>query len=218
MSQPISGQVGQQGPIASGTPQIAVRQGNYGELIATELNPAYYEQALRQNVFSVAQVSATAAIALAAGGATLVLFNPNNSGKNLALIDVVLTIEAQTAATQIESFYLAGAATGATQTLTTPLTPQPALVGSGATAQGKALVSSTFSNIAVPLRYIGSFAQAATATSGVATIVSMKDEIKGAIIVPPGSYVGIYGLTGGTVGDLSIAASMTWMELSAAII
>jgi hypothetical protein len=217
--QQVTGQIGQTGPVATGAPGIPVRQSNYGDVVVSALNGRYYEQSVRGNVFIACQTASTAAIALAAGGATLTLANPNNSGKNLVLLDLVLTIEAQTAATQQLSFYLAGAVMGATQTFTTPLAAYSnVFVGTAASPTGKTSVSASFSNTAVPYRYICSISQALTNTTGVVTICSVKDDIGGALIVPPGSYVGIYGLTGGTVGDASIAASLTWAELSSAIL
>jgi hypothetical protein len=217
--QQVTGQIGQTGPVASGAPGIPVRQSNYGDLIISELNGRYYEQSVRGNVFVACQTAGTTAIALTTGGATFTLSNPNNSGKNLVLLDLVLTIEAQTANTQQVSFYLAGAVMGATQTYTTKLTPYSNLiVGTAASPTGVPAVSTTFSGTAVPIRYICSISQAATATTGVVTICSVKDDIGGAVIVPPGSYVGIYGLTGTTIADATIAASLTWAELSSAIL
>jgi hypothetical protein len=212
--QQVTGQVGSQGPVASGASGAPLRQGNFGDLIVTELNPQFYEQSLRGNVFCAAQVSATAAIALTTGGATFTLSNPLNSGVNLALIDLIITTEAQTAATQLMSFQLGGAVMGATQTYTTKINAYSNVVtGVAAAPKGIPAVSTSFSGTAVAVRYIGSLVQAATATSGVPTVTSFKDQINGAIVIPPGSYVGIYGLTGGTVGDASIAASITWAEI-----
>lgn len=185
-----------------------------GETGVSEIQARYYENAYRGNTFVAAQTAVTAAIAAAAGGATFQLFNPSTSQKNLVLLDIVVTLGAMTAQTAEVAFQLAGAATGATQTLTTPLTTYSSIVGGSNKSTGIALVSSTFSATAVPLRYLGAFAQAATATPGVATVVSFKDEIAGAIIIPPGSYVGVYGLTGGTIGDASIACSATWAEVA----
>jgi hypothetical protein len=216
--QQVTGQVGTIGPVASGSPAVPARQGNYGEIMVSELNGRYYEQSLRGNVFVCAQTAGTALIAAAAGGVTLQLFNPSNSLVNLAILDITVTIEAATAQTAMESVYLCGNSTGATQTLTTPLTAYSSQVGGGRVASGKPLVSSTFTNSANPLRYLGSFAMGATATSGINTLTSFKDDVGGLIIVPPGSFVGIYGLTGGTVGDLTIASSISWVELSSVIL
>jgi hypothetical protein len=199
--------------LADGANPVA-RSGKTGETIVSELQGRYYENAYRGNIFVAAQTAATAAIAVTTGGATFQLFNPSTSQKNLVLLDIVVTLEAMTAQTAEVAFQLAGAATGATQTLTTPLTTYSSIVGGANKSTGVALVSSTFSNAAIPLRYLGAFAQAATATPGVATVVSFKDEIAGAIIIPPGSYVGIYGLTGGTIGDASVACSATWAEVA----
>jgi hypothetical protein len=217
--QQITGQVGQTGPITSGAPGIPIRQGNYGEVVVTELHGRYYENSIRGNVFCACQTAAAAAIALAAGGATLTLSNPNNSQKNLILQEIVLTIEAQTAATQQVSFYIGGAVMGATQTYTTKLNPYSNIVvGTAAAPTGIPAVSTTFSNTAVPYRYVCSISQAATATTGVTTVCSVKDDIGGAIIIPPGSYIGVYGLSGGTLANASIASSIVWAEFSSVIL
>lgn len=194
---------------------ITVARGDrQGNITVSQCNARYYENAYRANTFVAAQTAGLAAIAATTGGATLVLFNPNNSGKNLVLADVTVTMEAETNATQQVAIQLAGNATGATQTLTTPLTAYSSLVGGGTVATGKPLVSSTFTNSANPLRYLGAFGQSANATAvGTPTVCSFKDEIAGAIIVPPGSFVGVYALTGGTIADVTLASSMTWVEL-----
>jgi hypothetical protein len=192
-----------------------LRGARKGGLVSQDVGGRYEEAAYRGAVFTAAQTAGTAAIALAAGGATLCLFNPTNSTKNLSLLDVTVTCEAQTGALQQVSIGLAGAATGTTQTQTTPLTTRSSLVGSANNSSGIALVSSTFSNTAVYLRWLMSLGQLAAGTStGAAPVLSsVKDDIGGAIIIPPGSYVGIYALTGGTVGNVTLVSSMTWEEI-----
>jgi hypothetical protein len=192
-----------------------LRGARKGGLVSQDVGGRYEEGAYRGVIFTAAQTAGTAAIALAAGGATLQLFNPNNSKVNLSILDITVCLEAQTGLLQQVAVQLGGAATGATQTLTTPLTTNSSLVGSKYTSQGVALVSSTFSNTAIALRYLASYGQLATGTStGIPAILnSVKDEIAGAIMIPPGSYVGVYALTGGTVGDITFSNSITWEEI-----
>ncbi len=192
----------------------AVSTGWHNELVKSDLVPRYAYLNFAGSVFTAAQTAGTVAIALTTGGTTLVLFNPNNSGKNLVLLSACVTLEAEVNATQQASVLLGGAATGATQTLTTPLAAQSGLVGNGVVAAAKPLVSSTFTNTAVALRYLGAFGQSANATAvGTPTITSFKDEIAGEIVVPPGAFVGVYVLTGGTLADVTLASSFSWAEL-----
>jgi hypothetical protein len=185
---------------------------------STDFFPRYFKRAVNASLFVAAQTAGTALIAKTTGGTTLQLYNPPASGVNMVVVDCVVTVEANTAITQQVSIYICGAAMGATQTITTPLTPLPSLVGSSVTAQGGAAVSTTFSNAAIPLRYISSLAMAATATTGVNSLTAERDEIAGTLVIPPGSYIGIYGLTGGTIGDVTIAASFSWVELPTGVL
>jgi hypothetical protein len=196
-----------------------MRQGNYGEATVSELQPKYYENSLRGNTFTAAQTTGEALINLAAGGATFVLFNPTNSGRNLILQTVVVTVTSITGGNGNAAILLGGNTTGTTQTLTTPLIVYNTVVGSTTAGVGKALSSSTFSNTAVGLRYLGSWVQGNVTTPATwQTLTYFKDDVAGEIVIPPGSYVGVYDVGSLTLADAAIATSMSWTELNATVL
>ena len=86
----IQGQVGPSST-QSNTPGAtpAIRQGQLGDVIVTELHGRYYEQAYRGNLFTLSVSTAaavTAYVGAAAGTPQLAVYNPLNSGKNLVPI------------------------------------------------------------------------------------------------------------------------------------
>lgn len=217
MSLPITGQAQglfQQISQKSGTPQ-AFSSGWHNEMLVSELLPRYAAAVLAGSVFSASQ---TAPAALTAAGTTttgIVLFNPLGSNKNLILLDATVGVTPVTLATVHVDVILGGAQqlTGAL-TLTTSITIANNLIGSATSSVAKAGTgSNTIANTPLGLRIIGSWESTVLTTSGGATASAaiLKDEIAGAVIVPPGALVCTYGI--GTVADGTVEAALTWMEL-----
>jgi hypothetical protein len=184
---------GQVGPIAStgiGT-QVALRSGQLGDQIMSELHGRYYEGAYRQNRFIVANQAAQAvSIALATTYTGLVLSNPLGSAVNLVLEKVGLTLSAAPAAIAPLGLLL-GYNGSADIAHTTPSTTLRNSFMGGAAPVGKVDTAATLSGtLTVGPMLMSGFTAAALPSASPALI-----DMEGSIILPPGGYVGIYALT-----------------------
>lgn len=196
----------------AGSP-ASLSTGWHNELLETELLPRYAYLALTGRLFTVGN---TAFAALSAPGTAvtgLTLFNPANSGVNAILVDIEAAFTPVTLATVAVTAVLSGVAQASTPTGLTVLTAAPALVGSSLTPQCKTYSAATVSAAGNIMRVIANWQATVLTTSGGANASAnlMKDDIGGAIIVPPGNLVYLGGL--GTVADATVAASLTWAEL-----
>jgi hypothetical protein len=212
MAYEIQGKVGIQGATASlgdGT-VIDPYMGKQAQMIVQDFAPKYLEAGYRGLAFCG---SAQAGIAVSTGFSTtatgLILINPLNSGKNLWLVDLVVS-QTSTAAAAANAGLVLAANTNpvalASYTLTTSLTVQPTLLGSTATPVGKLLTAATLPTAPVAVRSIWQPSVSATATTAIPPLV--KDEIAGAIGVAPGCAVSLSALSA-----ISVLASLTWIEL-----
>jgi hypothetical protein len=196
----IQGQVGPSSPqsVAPGTP-VAVRQGQLGDVVVSELHGRYYEQAYRRNLFSGAISGSTGVTASALGVITataytgLVLYNPPSSPVNLVLNKVGYAFPIAPAAATVVSI-----GTGVSQLLpisTTAVTTRNNYV-TGPAAVGQLYSVATFgittSNPVTTtpqytLGWVGT--QAATGTGQAPHGVY---DLEGSIVIPPTGFACIY--------------------------
>lgn len=205
MSLILAGQIGPN--TGADGANIPIRQGKTGDVIVTEMDPRYKEQAYRGNLFLASLQAAVAVTNLATTATGFILSNPANSGKNIWLVDVCIQ-QAVAAAAAIDSVVLAANVNpiAAATVHTTPLTVQPALLGGTATAVGKADSAATLPAAPVVVRSIYSPSISATATTSVPPYVC--DLVDGKIGIAPGCTVSLSATTA-----ISVIASMTWLEL-----
>lgn len=208
----IAGNQGQTGK-QTGQGQI-LGLGEYTEALVTELQPAYYENAYRGNIFFAAHQAATTFSANGLTSASAVgfcLYNPANSGKNIIPIqcEAVMT-NYITTSTNVQLVQVVSAFSGTTPTTATALTTykaQGAMTPSGSIAT--ACVSLTFA--ANPVIWKQLYASFVTTTIA-AAIPTMSDmpqfEFKGSLIIPPGTGTAIVSNNASTG-----LVSMTWLEL-----
>lgn len=217
MAQPITGQA--QGLVLSTSQKAgqpaAISTGWHNELVASELLPRYAYLTLSGFVFSVAQAAAAALTAVGTTTTGLTLWNPSSSGKNLILLDCTIGITPLTFATVGVQVMLGGALQPTSPTFGAAQTPLNNLVGSTSASVAKAGTgSSTIANSPVTgMRCVASALDAVLATSGGGSMMAaaLKDEIAGAVVVPPGAVITLFGI--GTVADASVNAAYTWAEL-----
>jgi hypothetical protein len=205
----ISGQIGPAGPVASGSPTIPVRQGNYAEPITSALNARYYEQGIRGNVFTIAN---TAIQALSLASTTtytgLILGNPTGSGKNFVLLEAIFAASIVPAGV--------GAVILAYTTYNVPTTlviASPTLIGSGATSASKVGTANT-ALAGTPVYLRPMIGVGLTASPSSVASFQYKDDIGGLIIIPPGQQLVIAAVTTAITG----IASYTWAELSSTVL
>ena len=200
---------GQVGPLATtvslapGTTP-ALRQGNLGDLILSELHGRYYETNYRRALFTAATQAATATtVALATTYTGLCISNPVGSSVNLVLNKVGIALSVAPVAIAPIGI-MVGYNSGTNVTHTTPGTPRSLFFGSGSTGTALVDTSSTLPTAPVLVHpLMTGFTPAALPSSGPALI-----DLEGAIILPPGAYAAIYSLT--TVTGLF---SFQWEEV-----
>lgn len=210
----IQGQVGPSST-QSNTPGAtpAIRQGQLGDVIVTELHGRYYEQAYRGNLFtlSVSTAAAITAYTGAAGGTPqLAVYNPPNSGRNLVPIQAGYNnVVAASAAGTVSWALWYGPTVAITQTTLTYPVNNYTLNRVGSVAQcftNIALTSSTALTNAYPIGYYY-WATAAGAFQSGPTFV----DINGSFIIPPGTMMALGGSAALT--SATWIGSLTWEEV-----
>lgn len=199
---------GNQGQTGKQTGQnITAGVGEFSDLLVSELQPRYYEQAYRGNIFFAASQAATPVTNLATTATGLILSNPAGSGKNLWIIDIGIQ-QAVAAAAAIDSVVLAANVNpvAAATVHTTPLIVRPSLLGSGAAAVGLVDSAATLPVAPVVIRSLYAPSISATATTGPAPYV--KDEVAGLIGLAPGTTISLSATTA-----ISVFAHISWLEL-----
>lgn len=180
------------------------RSGKLGDVVVSELNGRYYENTYRKNCFFGAN---TAVQALSVNSTTytgLALANPAASTVNLVLLEVTAAVaSATTGVTEIVLGY------APTVALTTGSSSGPngksTLVGGATVSAGLIGASATLGAAPTICRALAGFT-ATTVVSGLA----IKDDVGGALIIPPGQLVCIEAVT----TAISVIASFTWAEIA----
>ena len=205
---------GQVGPIAlnqsiSAGMQAPVRQGNLGDIIASELHGRYYETTYRRSQLQAAnQVPTGTSAALNLAYTGLILSNPIGSSVNLVLNKVGYSFGvAFPAAAAIGLMTGFNASTNVSHTTST--STRSSFIGLGAVGQGLVDVSATMPTAPTvhTLFDVGLTGAITVAPGGVSKIIDME----GSIILPPGAYVAIYTSTAS--GASSFMGSFAWEEV-----
>jgi hypothetical protein len=200
----IQGQVGLQLPKLATGVNAQFSQGNLGESLVSEVMARYYQLAYNGLVFSA---SHSAAQALSVNSTTftgLAVSNPANSGKNLVILDVSIAIAAAVAAVTTPRL---GYAAIVALTAGNSVGPTAAIVGN-AGGVAKVGASGTLGAAPVSIRPIMGV-DWVTGGTPVAMIYT-KDDVGGAIIIPPGQMLTLDSL----VGACSVLAGFTWAEIA----
>lgn len=152
------------------------------------------------------QAGATVTLINTSTATGFILSNPWGSGKKLVLKDAVFAYTTVPVATAVVFLAQSIAASSVAHATTTAIGVYAA-DGSGAStvAKARAYSVSTTPNLPVYSRILG-YSPTTPATTGGLTF---KDDINGAMILVPGSYVQVSYITTAPVG----IASMSWVEV-----
>lgn len=188
--------------------------GTFGESLFSELNPVYYSLLKAGKVFSLsaAAINPTAFSGGAAGTPIFGLYNPANSGIDLVLLDSRTAVRnlgtaAANASTAFYQVNQGGIAVTGTQTQARNMYSQSSTGSAAYCMVNTANTAALASTMVAPSVSIQTVAAAAE------LIAQLRDEIKGAIIVSPGTYMA-YGQTAALTGG-SMDASLIWAEIPA---
>ena len=202
------GQVGPLAISASLAPgsQNALRMGNMGEQLVSELHGHYYESAYRGSLYTVAATAQTTTAGTATTYVGLCLANPIGATVNLSIMRVGWTFTVVFANVSILGL-MKGYSTSANVTLTVPITPSGAFRSS--TGQAVAASSATLPVAPTVTTIIGAGLTGAvtTAPSTGPTIY----ELDGSILLPPGGYLCFY--TSAVSAASSFSGSFLYAEV-----
>lgn len=204
----------QVGPIATTTSisagtQAPGRAGQLGDTIMSELQPRYYEQTYRRNVFSVANQAVTATtLGLATTYTGLCISNPVGSTVNMVLLKVGFSFIVVFAAVATIGLAL-GYNSGTNVTHTTPVTPRSNFFGVGASPVGLADVAATLPTAPFYSHIFGSGLTGAVTT--VPQVSPTIVDLEGSVILPPGAYACI--VTSTVSAASSFWGSFCWAEV-----
>lgn len=191
-----------EGQLPSGSSSILLMS-NDRHLITSSGCAPYEHNAIAQDIFYAANQTATTwSVALNATHTGFVVSNPLTSNKNLVILKASFAFSVAPAAISHIGLFGGYSSTGII-VHTTPLIPACTTIGRPG---GYALADSAATLVGTPtwlMPIMGGF----TAAALPATTPSIVD-IGGAIIVPPGSYIGIGALTA-SVGF----AGLWWKEI-----
>lgn len=210
----IQGQVGQptiSSIQAGSTP--AIRQGQLGDVIVSELHGRYYETAYRRNMYTAVLNSGTTTSAgLATTFTGLLLYNPQNSTVNVVVNKVGYSfLVAFGAASAI------GVMTGVSPTnpgtATTNTTVRANYVGLP-NGSGQAIAYSTATLTATGATPVLHSVFGSGLTGAITTVPfvpGLFNDYEGSIILPPGTYIATYTSTAS--GTSGLLASFQYEEI-----
>jgi len=185
---------------ADGVQNNPCRQGAQNELMVSELHGRYYEQALRGNMFRIAnQAAVTTTAALATTWTGLAISNPAGSGVNAVVNLFSVAQVAVGAASAVGIMTGSGAAAGS-------LVPKNAIVN-GTTGKVTASAGAT---IATPVLDIVIGQVGSLATTGYGLTPGLVVDLGGSLIVPPGYYAASYTTVATTT---SLIFGFQWEEV-----
>jgi hypothetical protein len=164
---------------------------------------AYRELAMRGQLFMASLQAVVALSTLSVTATGFILTNPAGSRHNIALMDVCVALASAPAG--IATVHVAyGAKSNTAVTQTTPLTVRSGLLES-VRGVGLAASEATLPAAPVAIRAIGG----GPVATGSVTSPFIRDEVRGQIIIPPGSSLSLGYIT----TAISVVASMCWAEL-----
>lgn len=203
---------GKVGPITGAAGSInSLRTGPTGETIVQQLNGKYYELA-RQGLVFHAQTAATGVAPGTAVGTTVpyVLANPAASGKNLVVLATTFGYVSGTLGAGFLA-YVADITLTDAATSGTAIVAINALIGSAA-GVARPFTTATVATSPTIVRPICSLS-AFLASTAMVPFSTVTDEVDGAIVVQPGTAIGVQGVAAAGSTPL-IVIGMTWAEIA----
>lgn len=195
--------------LAQGTQaQIALDQSN-AQIISPVLMPNSF-LTLAGNLCTGTWPAAATAAPSATALSAFAIYNQAGSSVNLHIQSISTYLSTLTATTTATAIGLVPFTQTPTATATTGTAKANGLIGQGNAVQAIQYVSGTLVGaVTTSIRIVASWYLDLAAGD---TIGIVRDDVNGAIIVPPGSGFSLCGI-GGTVADVTIGVSMCWAEI-----
>lgn len=187
-----------------------MRSGKMGDLVASHLNPEYYENTYWGRKFygSNGAVPSVTSLGLATAYTGLCLYNPAGSGVNLVVDKVGYSFLVAFPAAATIGLMVGYTAAGVVTAVAAASPGASSLIGPASTTpQGKCALSATLP-IAPTVHTI--FGEGLT--GAITTLPENLNivDLQGSLIIAPGGFVAIYTST--ISGAASLAASFQWSE------
>ena len=186
-----------------------VRGDNTGAMMVQYAHGRYQDAVRRGNVFMVTN-SAAQALSLNSTTATgIILWNPPNSAKNLVFLEAMIALGSLPAGVALALLTGGSQPAVPTGTATTNVGNGilNALVGFGNKSVASVYSAATLTT--AQIQRILPLATAATVAASTSFPPFAKDEISGALIVPPGNAISLQCLT----TAITVIGQLTWEEV-----
>ncbi len=198
--------------LGDGSPAVA-RIGKTGEMVVGDVHAEHYEAASRGNIFTAATATTGVAVATLTITTTcsFLLYNPISSGVNLVLIDASCWFVSGTIGGGMLMYTTNSGVAVVSPGVGTAIVPRTSLL-SGGNAAPKAVAittATTAANMVTVRPFCTLLAYAAAALGGV---MPYKDQINGELMVAPGYFIGIHGITATGTSPV-MGFSMSWEEV-----
>jgi hypothetical protein len=197
----------------SGNPTFPA--GSLGEQLQSRMFPDYYTLLKNGYLFSAAVAAAnpSAFVGGAAGTPLIGIYNPSNSGKDLVLLEAVVGIRTTGTAAGTADFNHWGAAQGTAAPTGTATAARNlyTLTAAGSVAVAMLNTANTgalASSLLRPSISLGNVTTTAGVNPGL-----FRDELKGEIVVSPGSYYAFASAVALTAASLDVG--LIWAEVPA---
>jgi hypothetical protein len=206
---PLAGNSGQVGKRVGD--QITASLGEYAETLTTQLQPRYYQNAYRGNVYFNSITSANGTGYTGAGTPLLAVWNPTYTKKNLIVFNVMAAITSYASNGTIVASLWGGPTASITGTLVPPVSALT-LVSSMANGSVARCSQNAATTGASTLSYIGTVTSSYGPGTSVGACMSHAPvyDCAGPFVVPPGAMIALgQTLTGSWWWD----AYLSWIEV-----
>ena len=175
---------------ANANPGVPALGGIFSEFEVSELMPQYYSLAKSGLVYALTSTGITpsAFVGGAAGTPIFGVYNPANSGIDIVVLQVLLGIRTTGTAAVATDFNFWTAAAGTVPTYT-GVQPKNAYTHAAAGASGLYIANAANTGAPATTLERPSFSIGLTAATAITNVQMLTDDVKGAIIVSPGTYL-----------------------------
>ncbi|SRR6266576_1283332 len=200
--------------LKTGAPGPSFPQDQQGALLATELNPRYYQNIYQNQTFAAQVANAnptgvTTGILGAAGTPLLLVWNPAGTGKNLVILNAVVAGRNNGTVSPGSFVWSAGLTTAITANLSTPIN----LLNYQLTGSVAKFVANAAATGLSALNYIRPITGMGAGTTATTTGFQQAfEDTAGSILVPPGAAAAIISTVTGTAAVVD--AGITWVEVN----
>ena len=199
---------------AANTGLVNLPSGQLSELMISELMPQYYSLVKAGVVFSLNATAITPAAYTggAAGQPVFGIYNPITSGKDIVLLQARLAIRTTGTAAVATDFNMWSVAQGGVLPTGTQTQPKNVYTQNLSGSVSYSMVNVANTNILATTLIAPSFSLGLTPATAIPNVGAFVDDVKGLVIISPGSYLA-FGQSVATTSGL-FDAGLVWAEIA----